>query len=59
MQIDFNANLNLVIKFELDRWGGKTVHSLLSTLSCQSFLSRIGRYLSLINFALLQIDGEH
>jgi hypothetical protein len=32
---------------------------LLSTLSYQSFLSRIVQYLSLINFVLLQTDGEH
>jgi hypothetical protein len=39
--------------------GGKTVHYLLSTLSCQSFFSRVVPYLSLINFRLLQADGEH
>jgi hypothetical protein len=39
--------------------GGKIVHSLLSTLSCQSFFSGIVQYWSLINFVPLQTDGEH
>jgi hypothetical protein len=60
MQIDFNTNLNLIIIKKLVRTLGVKPYILFSLFYLvRVFFSEVVQYLSLINFAVLQTDGEH